>query len=183
MAPRDGVLSSVNVRVGELFTGNTIAMVLADLQSYHMTVQVDEIDVRQVQVGQGVSLIMDALPDSQLTGQVTSISPTANEVGSTITYEVEIVPDPTDAPMREGMSATAIITTAQVDNVLLIPNRYVRFDRDKNKYFVFKVLAEIKIGLRNERESQIMAGLTDTDQVALLHVDRERELMSAIFGG
>ena len=91
--------------------------------------------------------------------------------------------------MREGMSATAIITTAQVDNVLLIPNRYVRFDRDKNKYFVFKVLndepvlAEIKIGLRNERESQIMAGLTDTDQVALLNVDRERELMSAIFGG
>ena len=189
MAPRDGVISSVNVRVGELFSGNTTAMVLADLQSYHMTVQVDEIDVRQVQMGQGVSLIMDALPDDNLSGKVTSISPTANEVGSTITYEVEIVPDPTDAPLREGMSATAIITTAQVDNVLLIPNRYVRFDRDKNKYFVFKVLnaepvlAEIKIGLRNERESQILAGLTDTDEVALLNVDRERELMSAIFGG
>ncbi len=189
LAPRDGVISSVNVRVGELFSGNATAMVLADLQSYHMTVQVDEIDVRQVQVGQGVSLIMDALPDDNLSGKVTSISPTANEVGSTITYEVEIVPDPTDAPLREGMSATAIITTAQVDNVLLIPNRYVRFDRDKNKYFVFKVLnaepvlAEIKIGLRNERESQILAGLTDTDQVALLNVDRERELMAAIFGG
>jgi len=188
-APRDGVISAVNVRVGELFSGNTTAMVLADLQSYHMTVQVDEIDVRQVQVGQSVSLIMDALPDDDLTGKVTSISPTANEVGSTITYEVEIVPDPTDASLREGMSATAIITTAQVDNVLLIPNRYVRFDRDKNKYFVFKVLnaepvlAEIKIGLRNERESQILAGLTDTDEVALLNVDRERELMAAIFGG
>ena len=188
-APRDGVISLVNVRVGELFTGNVTAMVLADLQSYHMTVQVDEIDVRQVQVGQGVNLIMDALPDSELTGRVTSISPTANEVGTTITYEVEIVPDPTDATLREGMSATSIITTAQVDNVLLIPNRYVRYDRDKNKYFVFKVindepiLAEIKIGLRNERESQILAGLMDTDQVALLNVDRERELMSAIFGG
>ncbi len=188
LAPRDGVISTVNVRVGEL-TSNTTAMVLADLQSYHMKVQVDEIDVRQVQVGQRVELIMDALPDDDLTGQVTSISPTANEVGATITYEVEIVPDPTDASLREGMSATAIITTAQVDNVLLIPNRYVRFERDKNKYFVFKVLneepvlAEIKIGLRNERESQILAGLTDTDQVALLNVDRERELMSAIFGG
>lgn len=189
MAPRDGIISLVNVRVGELFTGSNTAMVLADLQSYHMTVQVDEIDVRQVQMGQGVNLILDALPDSDLTGRVTTISPTANEVGSTITYEVEIVPDPTDAPLREGMSATAIITTAQVDNVLLIPNRYVRYDRDKNKYFVFKVindepvLAEIKIGLRNERESQILAGLLDTDQVALLNVDRERELMSAIFGG
>lgn len=189
LAPRDGVISLVNVRVGEIASGNTTAVVLADLQSYHMNVQVDEIDVRQVQVGQKVNLILDALPDDDLSGTVTSISPTASDVGTTIAYEVEIVPDATDAPLREGMSATAIITTAQVDNVLLIPNRYVRYDRDKNKYYVFKVLGsepvlqEIKIGLRNERKSQILAGLMDTDQVALLNVDRERELMSAIFGG
>lgn len=189
LAPRDGVISTVNVRVGELYSGTVAAMILSDLNSYHMKVQVDEIDVRQVQLGQEVRLVLDALPDTDIIGRVTRISPTANEVGSTITYEVEIVPDPTDAPLRAGMSATAIITTARVDNVLLIPNRYVRFDRDKNKYFVHKVvndapvLQEIRIGLRNERQSQILAGLTDTDQVALLAIDREGQLRSVIFGG
>ena len=189
LSPRDGIISNVNVRVGELYSGATAAMILADLQSYHMTVQVDEIDVRQVQLNQRVKLVLDALPDSDIWGQVTKISPTAQEVGSTITYEVEIVPDATDAPLRDGMSATAIITTAQVDNVLLIPNRFVRFDRDKNKFFVYKVvneepvLAEIKIGLRNERESQILAGLTDSDRVAILAIDRESQLRTAIFGG
>ena len=189
LAPRDGVISTVNVRVGEQLSGGTAAMILTDLQSYHMTVFVDEIDVRQVQVGQGVKLSLDALPDNEVFGKVTKISPTANEVGSTITYEVEIVPDETDAPLRAGMSATASITTAQVDNVLLIPNRYVRFDREQNKYFVFKVvnqepvLAEINVGLRNERESQILAGLDDNDMVAILSVDREAQLRSAIFGG
>ncbi len=189
LAPRDGIISNVNVRVGELYAGSSPAMILADLESYHMTVQVDEIDVRQVQLNQKVKLVLDALPDSDIWGRVTKISPTAEEIGSTITYEVEIVPDATDAPLRDGMSATAIITTAQVDNVLLIPNRFVRFDRDKNKFFVYKVvnaepvLAEIKIGLRNERESQILAGLTDTDQVAILAIDREQQLRTAIFGG
>ena len=189
LAPRDGVVSTVNVRVGELFSGTTAAIVLSDLASYHMKVQVDEIDVRQVQTGQEVRLVLDALPDTDIAGRVTSISPTANEVGSTITYEVEIVPEPTEAPLRAGMSATAIITTARVDNVLLIPNRYVQFDRDKNKYYVQKVvsgapvLAEINIGLRNERESQILAGLSDGDQIALLSVDRQQQLASAIFGG
>lgn len=189
LAPRDGVVSTVNVRVGELFSGTTAAIVLSDLESYHMKVQVDEIDVRQVQTGQEVRLVLDALPDADIAGRVTSISPTANEVGSTITYEVEIVPEPTEAPLRAGMSATAIITTARVDNVLLIPNRYVQFDRDKNKYYVQKVvsgapvLAEINIGLRNERESQILAGLSDGDQIALLSVDRQQQLASAIFGG
>ena len=189
LAPRDGVISTVNVRVGEQLSGGAPAMILTDLQSYHMTVFVDEIDVRQVQVGQGVKLNLDALPDDEVYGKVTKISPTANEIGSTITYEVEIVPDATDAPLRAGMSATASITTAQVDNVLLIPNRYVRFDREQNKYFVFKVvnqepvLAEINVGLRNERESQILAGLNDNDMVAVLSVDREAQLRNAIFGG
>ncbi len=189
LAPRDGIISNVNVRVGELYTGTSPAMILADLQSYHMQVRVDEIDVRQVQLNQQVKLVLDALPDSDIWGRVTKISPTAEEMGSTITYEVEIVPDPTDAPLRDGMSATAIITTAQVDNVLLIPNRFVRFDRDQNKFFVYKVinsepvLAEIRIGLRNERESQVLAGLTDADQVAILSIDRERQLRTALFGG
>lgn len=189
LAPRDGVVSTVNVRVGELYAGSTAAMVLSDLESYHMQVLVDEIDVRQVQVNQSVRLVLDALPDTDIFGTVTRISPTAQEIGSTITYEVEIVPQDTDAPLRAGMSATAIITTAQVDNVLLIPNRYIDFDRDQNKFYVYKVLngepvrAEIRIGLRNERESQVLAGLTDMDEVALLRIDRESQLRSALFGG
>ncbi len=189
LAPRDGIISNVNVRVGELYSGSTAAMILADLESYHMTVRVDEIDVRQVQLNQKVKLVLDALPDSDIWGSVAKISPTAEEVGSTITYEVEIVPDATDAPLRDGMSATAIITTAQVENVLLIPNRFVKYDRDKNKFFVQKVvndepvLAEVRIGLQNERESQVLAGLTDGDQVAILAIDREQQLRTAIFGG
>lgn len=189
VAPINGVISQVNVRQGELTSGSLPAIVLTDLESFHMTVLVDEIDVRQVQVGQPVRLSVDALPDSELTGKVTKISPTANNVSGVIAYEVTVTPDPTDAPLRAGMSATAIITTAGVDNVVLLPNRFIQIDRESRRAFVYKlvngepVLQEVELGLRNERESQILAGLTDGDEVALVTQTSEERLRGVLFEG
>lgn len=188
-APLNSVVSQVNLRQGELYGGGALpALVLTDLVSFHMTVLVDEIDVRQVQIGQTVRLSLDALPDADLTGQVTKVSPTARDVGGVVAYEVEIVPDPTEAPLKAGMSATAIITTARVDNVLLVPNRYIQLDRESGRAFVQKLindaptLQEIEMGLRNDRFTQALAGLSDGDEIALIRTSSEEELRSAIFG-
>ena len=190
-APITGVVSQVNLRQGELYGGGggLPALVLTDLNSFHMTVLVDEIDVRQVQMGQTVRLSLDALPDADIAGQVTKISPTARDVGGVVAYEVEIVPASAIAQLRAGMSATAIITTANVDNVLLVPNRYIQLDRESGKAFVQKIvsnaptLQEIEMGLRNDRFTQVLAGLSDNDEIALIRTSSEEQLRSAIFGG
>jgi HlyD family secretion protein len=188
-APFDSVVSQVNVRQGELTNGALPALVLIDLARFHMTVLVDEIDVRQVQVGQPVRISIDALPDGEITGKVSEIAPMASDINGVIAYEVTIVPDPTNAPLRAGMSATAIITTAQVDNVVLLANRYIQIDRETERAYVHKminqqpVLQEVEVGLRNERQSQILAGLTDGDTVALITTSSEERLRGAIFGG
>jgi HlyD family secretion protein len=188
-APFDGVVSQVNVRQGELTSGAVAALVIIDLTRFHMTVLVDEIDVRQVQVGQPVRISVDALPDGDITGKVSEIAPTASDINGVIAYEVTIVPNPTDAPLRAGMSATAIITTARVDNVVLLANRYIQLDRETERTYVYKmvnqqpVLQEVEVGLRNERESQILAGLDDGDTVALVTTSSEERLRGAIFSG
>lgn len=189
VAPATGIISQVNIRQGELSGGQLAAMVLTNIDQFHMTVLVDEIDIRQVAVGQMARISVDALPDRDLTGRVTEIAPVANNVAGVIAYEVTIVPDPSDAPLRAGMSATAIITTAQVDNVVLVPNRYIQLDRENNQAFVYKLvngapaLQEVELGLRNERESQILAGLTDGDSVALITATSGERLRGALFGG
>jgi HlyD family secretion protein len=190
-APFDGVVSQVNIHQGELYTGGPLpAVTLTNLNSFHMTVLVDEIDVAQVRVGQTVRLSLDALPDAEISGTVTRVSPTANDIGGVVAYEVEIVPDLLeDVPVRAGMSATAIITTAQVDNVLLIPNRYIQVDRETGRAFVQKimngqpVLQEVELGLRNDRTSQVLAGLQDGDQIALIRSSSQERLRNALFGG
>jgi HlyD family secretion protein len=188
-APFTGVVSQVNTRQGELYNSGLPALILTDLNNFHMTVLVDELDVRQVQLGQTVRLSLDALPDADITGEVIRVSPTASDVGGVVAYEVEIVPNQSNAPLKAGMSATAIITTAEVDNVILVPNRYIQLDRETGQAFVQKMvdgvpaLQEIEMGLRNDRFSQVVAGLADTDTIALIRTSSEDRLRGAIFGG
>jgi HlyD family secretion protein len=188
VAPFDGVVSQLNVKQGEQSANGLPAVVLTDLNGFTMNVLVDEIDVRQVAVGQSVRLSIDALPDAEVTGKVTRISPTAANVNNVVAYEVTIVPDATDAPLRAGMSATAVITTAEVDDVVLIPNRFITLDRDTGKAYVYKMvgdqpaLQEVELGLRNERESQVLAGLDAGDTLALV-TQSGAEQLRALFGG
>ena len=99
------------------------------------------------------------------------------------------MPDPTDAPLRAGMSATAIITTAEVDDAMLVPNRYITLDRDTGKAYVYKLvnnqpaLQEVELGLRNERESQVLAGLDDGDDHRPGDPVGREQLRGALFGG
>uniref|UniRef100_A0A7C1JXA8 Efflux RND transporter periplasmic adaptor subunit n=1 Tax=Caldilinea aerophila TaxID=133453 RepID=A0A7C1JXA8_9CHLR len=189
IAPIDGVVSQVNIKAGEIANNARPAIVLTDLSRFKMKVLVDEIDVRQVAVGQPVRLSVDALPGAEITGKVTEISPTASNVGGVVAYEVTVVPDPTEEPLRVGMSATAIITTANVDDVVLAPNRFITIDRTTGEAYVFKMVngepvrQRVELGLRNERESQILAGLQEGDQIALVTQTSEERLRGALFGG
>ncbi|MGL4651493.1 MAG: efflux RND transporter periplasmic adaptor subunit, partial [Caldilineaceae bacterium] len=189
VAPIDGVVSLVNVRQGELFSGGLPAITMANLDEFHMDVLVDEIDVRQVAVGQEVAIRVDAFGEEQLRGQVTEIAPTADNVGGVIAYQVTIVPDDTELPLRSGMSATAIITTADVPSAVLVPNRFINLNRESGEAFVYRMVAgapalqEVELGLRNERESQVVAGLNDGDELALVTASGADQLRNAFFGG
>lgn len=189
IAPIDGVVSQVNIKVGEIANNARPAVVLSDLSQFKMKVLVDEIDVRQVEVGQRVRLSVDALPGAEITGKVTDISPIASNINNVVAYEVTVVPDETEQPLRAGMSATAIITTADVDDVILAPNRLITVDRNTGEAYVFKMVngepvrQQVELGLRNERESQILAGLQNGDQIAFVTQSSEDRLRGALFGG
>ncbi len=189
VAPIDGVVSQVNIKAGEIANNARPAIVLTDLSQFKMKVLVDEIDVRQVAIGQNVRLSVDALPGAEITGKVTEISPTASNINNVVAYEVTVVPDATDQSLRVGMSATAIITTANVDDVILAPNRFITVDRNTGEAYVFKMVngepvrQQVELGLRNERESQILAGLQNGDQIAFVTQSSEERLRGALFGG
>ena len=189
VAPIAGVVSQVNIKPGEIANNARPAVVLTDLSQFQMEVLVDEIDVRQVAVGQPVRLSVDALPDTTITGKVIEIAPTASNVNGVVAYVVTVAPDTTDQPLRVGMSATAIITTADVDDVVLVSNRFITVDRNTGEAYVYKMVdgapvrQQIELGLRNERESQVLAGLQDGDILAFVTQSSEEQLRGALFGG
>ena len=69
------------------------------------------------------------------------------------------------------------------------PGRDITIDRDSGEAYVFKMVdgspvrQQVELGLRNERESQILAGLQDGDVLAFVTQSSEEQLRGALFGG
>ena len=90
-----------------------------------------------------------------------------------VSYLVTVVLDPTDAVLRAGLSATANVTTAEVENVLVLPNRAIQRDRTSDKTYVEKLVdeapqrIEVKIGMRNEGQTEISEGVSEGDVIII----------------
>ncbi|MEO6486683.1 MAG: efflux RND transporter periplasmic adaptor subunit [Thermoanaerobaculia bacterium] len=130
-APSDGTISALASRVGERVVGTsqfagTEVMRIADLDHMEARVNVNENDVVNVKAGDKVRVSVDAYPDRTIDGVVREIASTAltRNAGSqeeVTNFEVKIsIPD-RSIRLRPGMSATADIETATVQNVVAVP--------------------------------------------------------------
>lgn len=184
-APHDGVVTLVGVKAGEL-SGGQPAFVLTDLAQLHVDVMVDEIDIGRVASGQLVIITLDALPGEMLEGQVDEIAQTAQLDSGVVTYNVSVRLAPAEAPLRVGMTANVDIITERRDNVLLVPNRFIRIERTTGQAFVDRAAGEgiqpieIQIGLRDEVSSEVLAGLKEGDVVVLVRESSRDQLRRAM---
>lgn len=173
-APFDGVVSQVNIEVGELSTAAFAAIELADVTPLRLTVQVDEIDIRRIQEGMPAAVRLDALPGVTLRAVIERIALVGSNNNGIISYDVEVRLDESDPRVRVGMTAEASVVVAQRVDVLVVPNEYIRLDRDRNKAFVNIVNSdgrlqeiEIALGLQGESSSEIVSGLKVGDVLAV----------------
>jgi HlyD family secretion protein len=183
-APFDGVVSAVNIVVGEMAPTGLPAISLVDISGFRITVNVDEMDVARLQVGLPAEVTLDALPDVTLTGKVERIGPAATLVEGTVAYPVIIALDPTDAPVRAGMSANVTVRVEELTDQLLIPNWVVRIDQTTGQPYVYRKTAsgelervDVRLGVRYEGYSQVLSGLNEGDVLVLT-----REATSGSFG-
>jgi len=180
-APIAGVVSAVNIRVGEPAGTGAPAVVLLDTDRFQLDVTVNEVDVAQLAVGQPVKVTVEALPGAALTGKVQRIAPTSVVQGGAVNYVVRIVLDETQAGLRAGMSATVEVTVARVTDVVLAPNWAIRRDRQTGQAFLSiqrgDALVEVPIetGLRGEVLTEVVSG-AQPGEVAAISTRRELPL-------
>ena len=131
LSPMDGTVSSLTSRVGERVVGTiqfagTEVMRIANLGAMEARVNVNENDIVNVKIGDSAAVAVDAYPDRRLRGVVREIASTAltRNAGSqeeVTNFEVKIsIPNP-PVPLRPGMSTTADIETATVQNAVVVP--------------------------------------------------------------
>jgi len=99
---------------------------------------------------------LDSLDQSkEFTGTVYFIEPAATIIQGVTYYKVKVSFDPGTEAVKPGMTATAIITTAKLDNVLMMPSRAI-VERDGNKYVRILENGEV-------RESTVTTSLNGDD--------------------
>ncbi len=175
LAPFDGVVAKINLTPGEPAPMDKPAVILLDDSSFYVDIPVDEVDIAKVAEGQPVTLAFDSLPGEIVTGRVSRIAQTALGVGDVVTYAVRVEIDAAGHAIRSGMSATATITVSQLKDALRVRNRFVRLDRKTGRATVIVRQASgslrevvVTLGLRNETYSEVKAGLSEGDMVAVL---------------
>ncbi len=166
IAPFDGVVAQVNLVPGEPPSPQAAAVVLVDDSQAYLELAVDETDVVSIVVGQPVELRFDALPDAMITGTVDRVAEVPVVAGQLVTYPVRVALDPTSAPVRLGMTATATVVVRELDDALVVPNRFIRLDRTSQQAYVTietdaGLFTEIpvELGIRNQSESEVIGGL------------------------
>ncbi len=176
-APFDGVVTEVYVEAGEWASG--LAVDLMDTGSLEVVLDVDEIDIGSLAVGQQAVVTLETWPDEELSGELVSIAPKAKSGAEIVTYQVRLSLNAGELPIRAGMTANAELVTASRENVLLVPNRAIIADRQAGKYYVNLVQGdtvtqvEVTIGLRDNKYTEITSGLEEGDQLFIGEVSKE----------
>ena len=179
-SPISGTIIEKNAKAGDALTAGADLCTIYDLSYLVMVINVDELQVSDVSVGQSVQVTADAVRDKTYTGTVTRVSMKGSSNGGTTTYPVTVRIDETEG-LRPGMNANAEIVIAEAKNALAVPNAaivrggYVLVTKDSPSAANADpdmtapegyVYVPVKIGVSDDDYTQIISGVTGNDTVA-----------------
>ena len=178
-APISGTIIEKDAKVGDAVKAGDTLCIVYDLSYLEMSINVDELQISSISVGQQVQITADAVPDKTYVGTVTRVSMKGTSNGGTTTYPVSIRIDDTDG-LRPGMNANAEIVVAEAKNALVVPNAavvrgsYVLVTKDSpsaaNADTTMEapegfVYVPVKTGVSDDDYTQIVSGIQEGDTI------------------
>jgi HlyD family secretion protein len=198
VAPSGGMISSLEVGVGEYVSPGQPVIVLSEVDDLQAEINLDETDVARIAIGSPVAITIDAFPGAELAGEVIDIAPSATVQSGVVLYPVTVRLDPTDPstgsgqalPLRPGMTANVTITVEKRENTLFVPFRAVETEGGQ-AYVTLKTEAgnlrvPVTLGLITDTQIEILSGVSEGDVVAVYAnpvQDSSLQMQSPFSGG
>ena len=167
-APADGSLIARSVEVGDIVQAGRELMVLAADGETQIVVQVDEKNLGKLAVGQSALGSADAFPAERFAAIVTFINPGVDAARGSVEIRLTVPKPP--AYLRQDMTVSVDIATAQRSQVLVVPAGAVR-GLGAEKTWVMAVRTQhtvrvpIDVGLTGDSRSEVLRGLASGDVV------------------
>ncbi len=174
-SPINGIVSQVATQEGETVVAGLSApnlITLLDPNMLEIWIYVDETDIGKVKVGLPIEYTVDAYKDKVFKGTISAIYPQPEIKESIVYYLATVKINPEDAKMlRPEMTTHVKIFSETKRNVLLVPNAAVKFEKGEYVVIVPKeksqVTIPVKIGIRDEKNTEIISGLKENDIVLI----------------
>lgn len=183
-APISGTIVDKKVKAGDKLSANDTAMqnlcTIYDMSYLEMKLNVDELKIRSLKVGQEVEITADAVPGETYKGVISSILVAGTTANGSTSYPVTVRIDEM-GELLPGMNATAKITTASVKNVLALPNAalvrgsYVLVTKDSPSAANAEtsmtapdgcVYVKVATGISDDNYIEVKSGLQEGDTIA-----------------
>jgi HlyD family secretion protein len=172
-APFAGTVTSIDAQVGAQVSANTEAFRIDDLSILFVDLEVSEIDISQIEIGQQVSVTFDALRGKNYNGEVVEIAAIGAESQGVVNFTVTVELSDPDSDVRPGMTSSVEIVVSKNDHALLVPNQALKYEDGVQVVYVVgsggeMLPVEVKLGASSDTYSEVLFGdLQAGDQILL----------------
>ena len=189
-APIDGIILQKFVEEGQIISsgisnvsgGSPIADI-ANMKQVYIEAGIDEIDVGKIHIGQSAKVVAEAYPQANFEGQIIRIAPEAKIEQNVTLFDVIIEVENIDGKLKSGMNATAEITIALENDVLLVPNMALSMAEGGGRHKRRALLKTdegfiprmVKTGASNFKEAIVLEGLDEGDVVGVPMTSRLKD--------
>ena len=171
----DGTVNAINIKNGDDLSrlssnsNSSAPIIIGDLNTLKAQVEVNEVDIANVNIGQKVSLTFSAIDSLTATGKVEKMDSRGTLTSGVVTYNVTVGFDSLDSRIRPEMSVSAAIITDTKQDVIVVPNSAVK---SQNGSSYVQVLVgqspenkKVEVGLSNDTQTEIVSGISVGDNV------------------
>ncbi|MCR5183956.1 MAG: efflux RND transporter periplasmic adaptor subunit [Opitutales bacterium] len=184
VAPHDGMISDLNVFVGNVISGagsfsnGTTLMKINDMSSLRVEADLNEIECNKIKIGATARLSFDSIPGTHFTGTVNYLSSFGVQDSATLyKFPVRVNFTSGEQLVRPGTSANLAILVCSESGVPAIPTNAIFIENNKRYIFVKKAehhfeRREIKAGISTLDYVQILEGAKTGDVISTTRPSR-----------
>ncbi len=176
-APIDGTVNAVNIKNGDDLSrlsnnsSSEAPIIIGDLKTLKAQVEVNEVDIPSIALGQKVVMTYSAIEGLSVSGTVEKMDALGTITSGVVNYTVTIGFDTVDSRLRPGMSVSAKIITNVKQDVITVPNSALKVKNNKAYLEVLNSATRlpeqrtIELGLANTTHTEIVSGVVVGDDV------------------